>query len=295
MPNAVNESRIDAPDAASQDAEQTEYPRVARTTKASTSQVSIGDVTFGDGDFVVIAGPCSIESSDQIDRIAALVRDHGARVLRGGAFKPRTSPYSFQGLGLEGIELMRRASLRHDIPIVTEIMGETALEEMEPRVDAFQVGARNMQNYDLLRALGQTDKPVLLKRNFGATLREWMLAAEYIAAGGNERIILCERGIRTFDVETRFTLDLAGALWAKERTHLPVIVDPSHATGLPGLIPKLAAAAVATELDGVMVEVHDQREEALSDADQALSPTQFDELIDRVTAITAATGRKLKS
>jgi 3-deoxy-7-phosphoheptulonate synthase len=174
-------------------------------------------------------------------------------------------------------------------------MSETALEEMEPRVDAFQVGARNMQNYDLLRALGQTDKPVLLKRNFGATLREWMLAAEYVASGGNENIILCERGIRTFDVETRFTLDLAGALWAKERTHLPVIVDPSHATGLPTLIPKLAAAAVATELDGVMVEVHDQREEALSDADQALSPDQFDELITRVTALARATGRAIKS
>lgn len=303
MPNAVNETRADATsslddsdvEAASKNVQQDEYPRVSRNSDGHTSIVSVGDVTFGDGDFVVIAGPCSVESAEQIDRIADLVRNRGARVLRGGAFKPRTSPYSFQGLGLEGVELMRRASLRHEIPIVTEIMSETALEEMEPRVDAFQVGARNMQNYDLLRALGRSDKPVLLKRNFGSTLREWMLAAEHVASGGNDQIILCERGIRTFDVETRFTLDLAGAVWAKERTHLPVIVDPSHATGLPTLIPKLAAAAVAVELDGVMVEVHDQRDEALSDADQALSTDLFDELIQRVTAVAEATGRSVKT
>jgi 3-deoxy-7-phosphoheptulonate synthase len=303
MPNAVNESRVDATstledgdtDDDTRVAPADEYPRVARNDGDHASTVSIGDVVFGDGGFVVIAGPCSIETSEQIDRIASLVGERGARVLRGGAFKPRTSPYSFQGLGLEGVELMRRASLRHEIPIVTEIMTETALEEMKPRVDAFQVGARNMQNYDLLRALGQTDKPVLLKRNFGATLREWLLAAEYIASGGNEDIILCERGIRTFDVETRFTLDLAGALWAKERTHLPVIVDPSHATGQPTLIPKLAAAAVASELDGVMVEVHDRREDALSDGDQALTADQFDDLMRRVRLIAEATGRGVTS
>ena len=270
-----------------------EFPLVARARHPEGATVSIGDVAFGGESFVVIAGPCAVETLDQMEAAAKLARSHGARVLRGGAFKPRTSPYSFQGLGLEGIELLRRASLKHEMPFVTEVMSIDQIEEMEPRIDAFQVGTRNMHNFDLLRALGETRKPVLLKRGFGATLREWLLACEYVARGGNDQIILCERGVRSFSPETRFTLDLAGAVWAKNETFLPVIIDPSHATGVPGLVGPMVAAALAAGLDGAMVEVHPSPDDALSDGDQALTPRQFESLMSTLQPLAAAVGRSI--
>lgn len=272
---------------------QLEYPRIHHSRFDSLQTVSIGNVAFGKDKFVLIAGPCAVEGLEQTEAAARMVRDAGARVLRGGAYKPRTSPYSFQGLGLEGIEHLRRASIKHEMPFVTEVMSVDAIEEMEPRVDAFQVGTRNMHNFDLLKALGETGKPVLLKRGFGATLREWMLAAEYVARGGNENIIFCERGIRAFAQETRFTLDLGGAIWAKQETFLPVIIDPSHATGLPRLIPALTRAAAAAGLDGAMVEVHESPETALSDGDQALTPSEFTKMISELRPVVEAMGRTL--
>jgi len=268
-----------------------EFPLVGATSTRST--VTIGDVVIGERDFVVIAGPCAVETRDQIETTARWIRQHGARILRGGAFKPRTSPYSFQGLGEEGVELLRRASLKAGVPFVTEVLAPSDIELLAPRVDAFQVGTRNMHNFALLDALGRQDKPVVLKRGFGATLREWILAAEHVARGGNDRIVLCERGIRSFGEETRFVLDLGGALWVRERTRLPVIVDPSHATGTPSLVGPLCRAALAAGLDGVMIEVHPDPSTALSDGDQALEFGAFAELMEQLGPIATAVGRGL--
>ena len=270
-----------------------EYPLVHRDRFPMGREVHVGNVALGGSRFVVIAGPCAVEGEDQIENAARQARDAGAAILRGGAFKPRTSPYSFQGMGLEGIELLRRASLRAEMPFITEVLSVSAVEDMEPRVDAFQVGTRNMHNTDLLKAIGQTNKPVMLKRGFGSTLREWLLAAEYIANEGNDNIILCERGIRSFSGETRFTLDLAGAIWAKQETFLPVIIDPSHATGLPSLIPALTRAAAAAGLDGVMVEIHNSPEQALSDGDQAMTSGEFEAMMTSLDPIVQAVGRSL--
>ncbi len=288
-----NATKRAAPAGAADEPAGTEFPLVSKASAGTPEPVSIGDVLFGADQFVVIAGPCAVEGPDQIETASKLVRDLGGAVLRGGAFKPRTSPYSFQGLGIEGVELMRRATLKAGIPFVTEVMSVDSIEAMEPRVDAFQVGTRNMHNFDLLRALGETRKPVLLKRGFGATLREWLLAAEYIAKGGNEQIILCERGIRTFDETTRFTVDLAGAVWVKSQTHLPVIVDPSHGTGIPELVAPMAYAAAAAGLDGVMVEIHHDPATALSDGDQAMTPEMFEQMMKRLAPIAQAAGRTL--
>lgn len=274
---------------------QSRFPRVGRQRHPEGSVVHIGDVPFGDQSFAVIAGPCAVESAEMVDRAAAEVASRGARVLRGGAFKPRTSPDSFQGLGLAGIEMLQNASRAHDIPFVTEVLSEAMVDEMEPLVDAFQIGARNMQNFALLEAVGRTQRPVMLKRSFGATPTEWLLAAEHVAKGGNDAIILCERGIRGFGDETRFTLDLAGAMWAKQQTHLPVIVDPSHAIGVPSLLANATAAAAAAGLDGVMVEVHPAPEHARCDADQALTPEMFEALMQRLRPIAKAAGRPVST
>lgn len=289
----VKKAQVKSEETAPDLSDGSEFPLVSRAVAQNPEPVSIGDVVFAPDSFVVIAGPCAVEGPEQIENASRLVRDLGAAVLRGGAYKPRTSPYSFQGLGIEGVELMRRATLKAGIPFVTEVMSVDSIEAMEPRIDAFQVGTRNMHNFDLLRALGQTRKPVLLKRGFGATLREWLLAAEYIAKGGNEQIIMCERGIRTFDETTRFTVDLAGAIWVKSQTHLPVIVDPSHGTGLPELVGPMACAAAAAGLDGVMVEVHHDPATALSDGDQALTPEMFESMMKRLAPIAEAAGRRL--
>ncbi len=239
--------------------------------------VQVGDVKIGGGNFAVIAGPCSIETEEQIVSVAMAVKASGANILRGGAFKPRTSPYAFQGLKDAGIQLLLKAKKASGLPIITEIMNTRALELFED-VDIIQVGARNMQNFDLLQELGKTKKPILLKRGLANTLQELLMSAEYIMSEGNENVILCERGIRSFETYTRNTLDLSAVPVLHELSHLPVIVDPSHATGKASLVPTMAAAAVAAGADGIMVEVHNNPACALCDGAQSLTPAQFDKL-----------------
>ncbi len=241
-------------------------------------------VKVGGGNFAMIAGPCSVESEEQITQIAQSVKQSGASMLRGGAFKPRTSPYDFQGLGPDGLELLRKARQATGLPIVTEIMSEKHIDLFED-VDLIQVGARNMQNFELLKALGRTRKPILLKRGLASTIKEWLMSAEYIMAGGNENIILCERGIRSYDTYTRNVLDLSAIPVIKELSHLPVIVDPSHATGKSRLVPSMSLAAVAAGADGLIIEVHNDPVHALCDGAQSLTPAQFNELAVKVNAL----------
>ena len=249
--------------------------------------VKIGNVKIGGGHFAVIAGPCSIETEDQIIECATAVKNSGANILRGGAFKPRTSPYAFQGLKDEGIRLLLKAKEATGLPIITEIMNTRALD-LFADVDIIQVGARNMQNFDLLQELGKTKKPILLKRGLANTLQELLMSAEYIMSEGNENVILCERGIRSFETYTRNTLDLSAVPVLHELTHLPVVVDPSHATGKSRLVPPMAAAAVAAGADGIMVEVHNNPSCALCDGPQSLTPAQFDDLNRRVRKVREA-------
>ena len=246
--------------------------------------VEIGDVKVGGGHFVVIAGPCSVESEEQIVAVARAVKAAGADMLRGGAFKPRTSPYDFAGLKAEGLELLRIARKETGLPIVTELMNINDLPLFED-VDVIQIGARNMQNFDLLRELGTLDKPILLKRGLANTLKELLMSAEYIMANGNERVILCERGIRTFSDYTRNTLDLAAVPMLHQLTHLPVIVDPSHATGIAKLVPPMALAATAAGADGLIIEVHNDPIHALCDGAQSLLPEEFSVLAEKVRSI----------
>lgn len=246
--------------------------------------VQVGDVRIGGGHFAMIAGPCSVESLDQIIEVAMAVKASGADILRGGAFKPRTSPYAFQGLKNEGIRLLLEAKKATGLPIITEIMNIRTLD-LFTDVDIIQVGARNMQNFDLLQELGKTKKPILLKRGLANTLQELLMSAEYIMSEGNENVILCERGIRTYENYTRNTLDLSAIPVLHELTHLPVIVDPSHATGRSALVPSMAAAATAAGADGIMVEVHNNPACALCDGSQSLTPAQFDEVSRKVRQI----------
>ena len=259
----------------------------------TTRKVKVGEVTFGGGGLVVIAGPCAVESREQLELAAASVKASGAQLLRGGAHKPRTSPRSFQGLGAEGVELLAEAGRRHGLPIVAEVMDAAQISQMAERVDLLQVGARNMQNFSLLKALGRQRRPVLLKRGLSATLDEWLHAAEYLLEGGNDAVILCERGIRTFGTETRFTLDLGAVAWLRTRCDLPVIVDPSHATGLRELVTPMALAAAAAGADGLMIEVHPHPEQALCDGPQALTPMGFEQLMQRLAPVAVAVGRSL--
>ena len=261
------------------------YPLAARTGHPEDTVVSVGKARIG-RDFCLIAGPCAVESSEQVTSIARQVSAAGAQLLRGGAFKPRTSPYTFGGLGAEGLELLCRAGRETGLPVVSEITDPRQLPLFREG-DVLQVGARNMQNFELLRELGRQEKPVLLKRSFGATVTELLQAAEYILAGGNERVILCERGIRTFETDSRATLDVAGIAALKEQSHLPVLADPSHAAGRRELVAPLALAAAAAGADGLMIEVHDRPEEALSDGRQALTCGEFARLARRVQALTA--------
>ncbi len=249
--------------------------------------VEVGDVKIGSGNFCMIAGPCSVESEEQIVAVAKAVKVSGANMLRGGAYKPRTSPYDFQGLKGSGIELLKIARRETGLPIVTEIMSVSALPQFED-VDVIQVGARNMQNFDLLRELGKLRKPILLKRGLANTLKELLMSAEYIMAGGNEQVILCERGIRTFDDYTRNTLDLAAVPMLRELTHLPVIVDPSHATGIARLVPPMALAAAACGADGLIIEVHNDPMHALCDGAQSLRPEEYDALVKKVMRVREA-------
>ncbi len=246
--------------------------------------VTVNDIKIGGGNFCMIAGPCSVESKEQIIGVAKAVKASGANLLRGGAFKPRTSPYDFQGLKAEGIELLKAARAETGLPIVTEIMSAADLPLFED-VDVLQVGARNMQNFDLLRELGKTDKPILLKRGLANTLKELLMSAEYIMASGNERVILCERGIRTYSDYLRNTLDLAAVPMLHELTHLPVIVDPSHATGIARIVPPMACAAVAAGADGLIIEVHNDPMHALCDGAQSLRPEEYDVLAKKIMAV----------
>ena len=261
------------------------YPLAVRTGHPADTVVSVGKARIGQ-DFCLIAGPCAVESPEQVTSIARQVSAAGAQLLRGGAFTPRTSPYTFGGLGAEGLELLCRAGRETGLPVVSEITDPRQLSLFR-EVDVLQVGARNMQNFELLRELGRQEKPVLLKRSFGATVTELLQAAEYILAGGNERVILCERGIRTFETDSRATLDVAGIAALKEQSHLPVLADPSHAAGRRGLVAPLALAAAAAGADGLMIEVHDRPAEALSDGRQALTCGEFARLARRVQALTA--------
>ena len=246
--------------------------------------VDVGGVPVGGGHFQIMAGPCSVESEEQITTLAAEIRAAGVNILRGGAFKPRTSPYSFQGMRGEGIELLLKAKAQTGLPIVTEIMDISQLPLFE-EVDLIQVGARNMQNFEMLKELGRTRKPILLKRGLSSTLEELLMSAEYILAGGNPNVILCERGIRTFETATRNTLDLSAVPMLKNMTHLPVIVDPSHGTGIYKLVAPMALAAVAAGADGLMIEVHNDPEHALSDGPQSLKPGAFRDLVKAIEAI----------
>jgi len=246
--------------------------------------VQVGDVRIGGGNFVMIAGPCSVESEEQIVGIAKAVKASGAQILRGGAFKPRTSPYDFQGLAATGLELLKIARKETGLPIVTEIMNISTLD-LFADVDIIQVGARNMQNFDLLKELGKTDKPILLKRGLANTLQELLMSAEYIMSEGNSKVILCERGIRTFETATRNTLDLSAVPVLHNLTHLPVVVDPSHATGKADLVAPMAYAATAAGADGIMVEVHNDPAHALCDGAQSITPPQFDEISRKVRQI----------
>ena len=242
---------------------------------------------IGDGNLCIMAGPCSVETEEQINYVAQRVKDAGATFLRGGAFKPRTSPYSFQGLKSEGLDLLKGARKATGLPIVTEIMRVSHIDMFEG-VDIIQVGARNMQNFELLKELGKTNKPILLKRGLSSTIEEWLMSAEYIMAGGNDKVILCERGIRTYETATRNTLDLSAVPVIKKKSHLPVIVDPSHATGKSSLVEQMALAAVAAGADGLMIEVHNDPKHALSDGAQSLTPDQFDIVAKKVFALKKA-------
>lgn len=249
---------------------------------------------IGDGSLCIMAGPCSVESEEQINYVASRVKNAGAAFLRGGAFKPRTSPYSFQGLKSEGLDLLKGARRATGLPIVTEIMSSSHIDMFEG-VDIIQVGARNMQNFELLKQLGKINKPILLKRGLANTIEEWIMSAEYIMAGGNDKVILCERGIRTYETATRNTLDLSAVPIIKKLSHLPVIVDPSHATGKSWLVEQMSLAAVAAGADGLMIEVHNDPKHALSDGAQSLTPDQFDVVAEKVFALKEAYDRIMKN
>ena len=269
------------------------YKLVSREHHADTTTVNIGSFSFGRDRVGVIAGPCSIESREQLLEVAMKVKAAGAIALRGGAYKPRTSPYAFQGLGKEGLELLKEAGAASGLPVVTEVMDLRHVEIAHDFADCLQIGTRNMQNYDLLREVGRTSKPIILKRSYAATVDEWLQAAEYIASAGNLQIILCERGIRTFETATRYTFDLAGAIHARFESLLPIIADPSHAAGNHRLVGPLAMAALAAGLDGLMIEVHPHPDRALSDGPQSLTPKRFEALMGSLAAAAKAAGREL--
>ncbi|MFC4158047.1 3-deoxy-7-phosphoheptulonate synthase [Chitinimonas lacunae] len=270
------------------------YKLVARENHPTGTVIDIRGVKLGGNQIQVIAGPCSVETQEQMHLAAAGVRAAGCRMMRGGAFKPRTSPYAFQGLGVTGLEYFQAAAREQHLPIVTELMDVRMLDTfLEHDVDVIQIGARNMQNFDLLKEVGRVNKPVILKRGLSATISEWLMAAEYIAAGGNHNIILCERGIRTFETAYRNVLDITAVAMLKKETHLPVLIDPSHAGGKAWMVPALARAAIAAGADGLLVEMHPNPCEAWCDADQALTPQELNELMVSLRLIATAVGREL--
>ncbi|MBQ8555024.1 MAG: 3-deoxy-7-phosphoheptulonate synthase [Clostridia bacterium] len=283
-------TRVDADLIASLDAVeavqrvQEPYKKANRKFHPEDTTVDCGGVKVGGGMFQIIAGPCSVETEEQIITVAKAVKEAGATLLRGGAFKPRTSPYAFQGLHGDGLRLLKLAKEETGLPIVTEIMDASHLDLFED-VDVIQVGARNMQNFELLKVLGKIRKPILLKRGLANTIQEWLMSAEYIMAGGNDQVILCERGIRTYETATRNTLDLSSVPVIKEKTHLPIMIDPSHATGVARLVKPMALAATACGADGLMIEVHNDPKHALCDGAQSLTPAEFADVVRRVKAV----------
>ena len=270
------------------------YKKANRLFHPLDSVIDVDGIKVGGKEkIVVIGGPCSVEGEESVMRIAKAVKEAGGCMLRGGAYKPRTSPYSFQGMGLEGLKCMYKAKQAYNMPIVSELMSEKKLDEFEEYVDLIQVGARNMQNFDLLKALGKSKKPVLLKRGLANTMEEWIMAAEYIMAGGNENVIMCERGIRTFETYTRNTLDLSVIPIIKSKTHLPISIDPSHATGDRKLVESMSLAAIAAGADGLIIEVHDNPECAWSDGAQSVTPDAFKTLIEKGKKIANVIGRDM--
>ncbi|BDF58250.1 3-deoxy-7-phosphoheptulonate synthase [Christensenellaceae bacterium] len=261
------------------------FKKANRKFHPEDSVIDVDGIRIGDGDLKVMAGPCSVESTEQLTCVAQSIQKSGAQILRGGAFKPRTSPYAFQGLGEQGLDILVNVRDKVHMPIVTEIMAPRYVELFAEKVDMIQIGARNMQNFDLLKEVGQTNKPILLKRGLSNTLEEWLMSAEYIMSGGNENVVLCERGIRTFETYTRNTLDLSAIPAVKKMSHLPIVVDPSHATGLPYMVEPLALAAVAAGADGLMIEVHNDPKHALCDGAQSLTPEQFDSIMNKINVL----------
>ncbi len=269
------------------------YKLVSREAKETSSVVEVGDIKIGGDEIVVMAGPCAVESEEQLITIARQVKAAGAQVLRGGAFKPRSSPYSFQGLELDGLKMLNRAREETGLKIVTEVLNPQEVELVADYTDVIQVGARNMQNFSLLREVGRTNKPVMLKRGLAATLEEWLMAAEYILAEDNFQVILCERGIRTFETSTRSTLDISAIPQAKSMTHLPVIADPCHSSGTWKLASPLSRAAIAAGADGLLIEVHHRPSEALCDGPQSLTPEKFSRLLSSLQPVAEAVGRRV--
>lgn len=269
------------------------YKLVSREFQAHDTKVRVGSLTIGGDRFALIAGPCSIESHQQLMSVSKMIQENGANGLRGGAFKPRTSPYDFQGMGVEGLKLLKETNDSYGLPTFTEVMDISQVEQVCEYADCLQIGARNMQNYGLLKTVGETRKPVILKRGLSATIDEWLLAAEYIYDAGNKNIIMCERGIRTFETATRNTLDLNAVAYVKQRSHLPVVVDPSHGTGVRELIIPLAKASAAVGADGIMVEAHMDPSQALSDGHQALNEAMFKQLVREITPFVNAAGKTL--
>ena len=269
------------------------YKKANRKFHPEDTIVDVNGVKVGGGNFAVMAGPCSVESEEQIIEVAKDVQSSGAAMLRGGAFKPRTSPYSFQGMGVQGLKLLLEAKAETGLPIVTELMSPKYCELFEEKVDLVQIGARNMQNFDLLKEVGKMSKPVLLKRGLSSTYEEWIMSAEYIMSEGNQNVILCERGIRTFENYTRNTLDVSAIPAIKRMSHLPIVVDPSHSGGYSWLVEPLALAAIAAGADGLIIEVHNNPAKALCDGQQSLTPAQFDDLMKKAEQMTAMLGKQI--
>jgi 3-deoxy-7-phosphoheptulonate synthase len=269
------------------------YKLASRTFKPENTIINVGDLRIGGDEVIVMAGPCSAESEQQVETTAAAVKRAGAKILRGGAFKPRSSPYSFQGLGEDGLRMLRAAADRHDLKLITEVMEIAQIEVVEQYAHILQVGARNMQNYSLLRELGKSRTPVMLKRGISATIEEWLLSAEYVLAGGNKDVMLCERGIRTFESYTRNTLDISAIPVVQKLSHLPIIVDPSHGTGRRDKVAPMARAAVAAGADGLIIEVHCDPDRARSDGAQSMFPAQFERLMAELRIIAPAIGRSI--
>ena len=270
------------------------YKKANRKFHPDSTVVKVGDTSIGGKEIALIAGPCSVESREQITDVAKAIKASGATMLRGGAFKPRTSPYAFQGLKYEGLDLLKEAKAATGLTIVTELMSPYDLDRFVQDVDVIQIGARNMQNFELLKQLGKIDKPILLKRGLSATIEEWLMSAEYILSGGNGNVILCERGVRTFETYTRNTLDLSAIVAVKQVSHLPVIVDPSHATGKAWMVPALARAAIAVGADGLIIEVHNDPIHALCDGNQSIKPEQFDAVVKDLRNIAPVVGRSIR-